>query len=130
MKYVTHDNFMIFAAHYYDNPTCATEADFKCDLDRIKFILKMFKRYEKDGVINERLVLNHLILLYNVFEHDAATKMLVLKLDKYLHLLKPFLILLSYWPSEKIVDVGGENIIIMSSNVPMDAVLVDRLRKI
>lgn len=129
MNYVSDDNFMIFAARYYDNPSCATEADFLEDLNRIKFIMKMFKRYEKDGNINERLVLNHLILIYNVFEREAATRLLVLKLRNYLSMLKPFLVLLNFWP-ERITKVGSEEAVILGSDIPMDQRLVEKLRKI
>lgn len=129
MNFVSDENFSIYAAHYYDNPSCATENDLKEDLNRIKFITKMFKRYNRDGNINERLVLNHLILLYNVFDCNACTKMLVLKLNNYLPMLKPFLVLLSYWP-EKITNVGSENSVIFGSDISMDMLLVEKLRKI
>lgn len=129
MHFINDENFSLYAARYYDNPSCATQADFREDLNRIKFILKMFKRYERDGNINERLVLNHLILLYNVFERDACTRMLVLKLENHLHMLKPFLVLLNYWP-EVITNVRYEGRIIFSSDVPMDFALVEKLRKI
>lgn len=129
MLYVNDDNYVIYAAHFYDNPSCATQKEFEEDIGRVKFIHKMFKRYAKDGTINERLVLNHLILIYNVFERKAATRMLVLKLGKYLHILKPFLIQLSFWP-EKIDNVGSVGSVILSSDIPMDPVLIDRLRRI
>ena len=129
MIYINDANFELYAARYYDNPSCATRADFLQDLNRIKFIMKMFKRYEKDGNINERLVLNHLILLYNVFEREAATKMLVFKLDKYLPMLKPFLVLLNFWP-ERITHIDCEGGVIIGSNIPMDMVLVEKLRRI
>ena len=129
INYVSDENFMLYAARHYDNPSCATEAEFLSNLNRIKFILKMFKRYEKDGVINERLLLNHIILLYNVFAPDAATKMLVFRLSNYLHMLKPFLILLNYWP-EKIENVGAIGMHVVGSDIPLDDVIVDLLRKI
>lgn len=129
MKFVTEENFVIYAARYYNNSSCSTQADFLQDVNKIKFIVKMFKRYEKDGVINERLVLNHIILLYNVFEREAITRMLVLKCRNHLHLLKPFLILLNFWP-EKIEHVGCDQNIIIGSDIPLDPILIDKLRKI
>lgn len=129
LNYVSDDNFLLYAAQYYDNPSCKTESEFQEDLSRIKFIHKMCRRYEKDGSINERLILNHLILLYNVFERDAITKMLALKLREYLHVIKPFLVLLNYWP-DKIMNVGAPNIHIIGSNIPMDGNLIALLRKI
>lgn len=129
LNYVSDENFLLYAAQHYDNPSCKTESEFQDDLSRIKFIQKMFRRYEKDGIINERLILNHLILLYNVFERDAITKMLVLKLRDYLHVLKPFLVLLNFWP-DKIMNVGAPSIHIIGSDIPMDKNLVEVLRKI
>lgn len=129
MIFVSDDNFDLYAYRYYDNPSCATRADFEEDLSRIKFILKMFKRYEKDGLINERLVINHLTLLYNVFEREACTRLLALKLANYMHLLKPFLILLNYWP-EKIQYVGNAESVIIGTDISMDPKIVEKLRKI
>ena len=129
MKFISEENFIIYAARYYNNPSCSTEADFLQDVNKIKFIVKMFKRYEKDGVINERLVLNHIILLYNVFDREAATRMLVLKCQDHLSTLKPFLVLLNFWP-DKIEHVGAHGAIIHGTDVMMDQFLVDKLRKI
>ena len=129
MDYLCDDNFMIYAAHFYSNRTCASQKEFEEDLSRIKFIHKMFKRYKKDNIINERLILNHLILLYNVFEREAITKMLVLKLYDYLDYLKPFLILLNYWP-ERIENYNGRNSMIIGSDIKLNEELVSRLRKI
>lgn len=129
MNYVSDENFLLYAARHYDNPSCATEGDFFEDLNKIKFISKMFRRYEKDGVINVKLVLNHIILLYNVFDRDAITKMLALKLHNHLHMLKPFLILLNYWP-EKIMNVGAPQFNIIGTNIPMDSNIVEMLREI
>lgn len=120
---------MLYAAQNYENSSRATEIEFYGDLNRIKFILKMFKRYEKDNVINERLILNHIILLYNVFHHEAMTKMLVWKLRGYLHMLKPFLVLLNYWP-EKILHVGAPNSNLIGTDISMDSKIVGLLRKI
>lgn len=129
ISHVSDENFLLYAAQNYDNPNCATKREFLEDLGRIKFILKMFRRYEKENVINERLILNHLILLYNVFHHEAMTRMLVLKFRDHLHLLKPFLILLNYWP-DRINHVGKYGACLIGSDVSMDKNLVEILRKI
>jgi hypothetical protein len=128
-SHVSDDNFVLYAAQNYENPNARTKEEFLEDLSRIKFVLKMFRRYEKDKILNERLILNHLILLYNVFRHDAMTRMLVLKFRDHLHILKPFLILLNYWP-EKITNVGIPGATLMGSDVPMDMEVVNILRKI
>lgn len=129
MRYVSDDNFLVYAAQHYDNPSCATESDFKNDLNRFKFLLKMFKKYSRDGIINERLVLNHIVLIYNVFHRDAATRMLVLKMEGHLELLKPFLVKLNLWP-DYIKQVGSEDAIIIGSDIPMDQMIIEKLRKI
>ena len=126
--YVNDNNFMMFAIKHYDSPSCTGETEFREDLSRIRSIGRSFSRYKKTGKINERLVLNHLIVLYNVFEAQAMTKMLAFKLNNYLDYLKPFLMLISIWP-DRIEGVGGDYIII-GSDIFMDNQLVKKLREI
>ena len=126
--YVNDNNFMMFAIKHYDSPSCTGETEFREDLSRIRSIGRSFSRYRKTGKINERLVLNHLIVLYNVFEAQAMTKMLAFKLNNYLDYLKPFLMLISMWP-DRIEGVGGDYIII-GSDIFMDNQLVKKLREI
>jgi hypothetical protein len=122
------NNFFLYAAHHYLNP-CVDEQEFLDDLTRIKNIRRLFGRYEKHGELKERLILNHLMILYNVFEHKALTRMLTFKLYDQLHILKPFLLLLNYWPD--IVDnIGEDSKTIRTSDVIMDMKVVDILRKI
>lgn len=125
--YVNDKNFMMFAIQSYDNTMCASEEEFHEDLTRIRSISRSFSRYRKTGEINERLVLNHLIVLYNVFEGEAMTKMLVFKLQNYLEYLKPFLMLIARWP-EYIEGVFEE--ILVGTDISMDMKLVDKLRAI
>ncbi len=126
MKDLTDSNFVLFAARHYDNPKCVNITEFYEDVGRIKSINRLFGRYEKNGELKCRLILNHIRVLYNVFEHEALTKMLCFRLCKYLHYLKPFLILLNYWPAK--IEVG--NIIVIDSCVHMDQCIVEALRKI
>ena len=121
-------NFFLYAAHHYSNP-CVDQQEFLDDLNRIKNLRRLFGRYEKHGELKERLILNHLMVLYNVFEHRALTRMLVFKLYDHLHILKPFLMLLNYWP-ELVENVGSDNITIRSNEIVMDMRVVDVLRKI
>lgn len=121
-------NFFLYAAHHYLNP-CVEQQEFVDDLNRIKNLRRLFGRYEKHGELKERLILNHLMILYNVFEHKALTRMLVFKLYDHLHILKPFLMLLNYWPD--IVDgIGEDNLTIRSNEIVMDMRIVDVLRTI
>jgi hypothetical protein len=121
-------NFFLYAAHHYMNP-CVDEQEFQDDLNRIKNLRRLFGRYEKHGELKERLILNHLMILYNVFEHKALTRMLVFKLYDQLHILKPFLLLLNYLP-ELVDNIGPDCETIRTNEIVMDTRIVDVLRKI
>ena len=101
--------------------------EFQDDLKRIRYIKRLFKKYKETGELRERLVLNHLIVIYNMFEARAATRMLFLKLDGYYDYLKPFLIFLGYWPAE-IGLVDGERV--LDSHISLDSTIVSKLREI
>lgn len=122
------NNFFLYAARHYMNP-CVDEQEFLEDLTRIKNVRRLFSRYEKHGELKERLIINHLMILYNVFEHKAMTRMLVFRLYNQLHILKPFLMLLNYWP-ERIDNIGVDSVTIRSNEVVMDMRVADVLRKI
>jgi hypothetical protein len=123
---LTEANFLLFAAKNYLNTQCFDTTEFYDDLKRLKYLKRLFNRYEESGELKERLILNHITVLYNVFGL-AATRMLFLKLPNHFHLLKPFLVLLNYMP-EKIKSVGGQDI--QSSDILMDAHIVEVLRRI
>ena len=125
---IDESNFVLYAAKNYDNPQCFDTLEFYEDLSRFKYIKRLFNRYEESGELKERLILNHLIILDNVFG-AATTKMLFFKLNGHLHLLKPFIILLGFMP-DKVYGVGIENKTITSSDIPMDEKIVKLLRKI
>ena len=89
------DNFLLFAIKHYDNPQCATKDDFYEDLKRFKYIKRLFKRYVKTGVLKTHLLLNHIIVVYNIFG-DAGTPLLFFKLEsEYWSPLKPFMVYLT-----------------------------------
>lgn len=122
--YLDDNNFVLFAAKHYDNPQCYDTEEFYDDLKRFKYLKRLFGKYEETGELRERLILNHLIILYNVFG-DIATKMLFYKLEGYYSFLIPFLVLLHRLPDK--VNVGK---IIYTSDIPMDNRIVEVLRKI
>lgn len=124
---LTEQNFSLFAAQSYNNPSCMDVLEFQEDLNRIKYLKRLFKRYDEKGDLKERLVINHLIVIYNVFEREAATRMLVMKLDRYLHYLKPFLVMMGYWP--RTID-GIKGINIDGDGVPIDSKIAETLRRI
>jgi len=122
-------NFMLFAAKHYDNPSCYDVVEFYEDLNRIKYLKKLFGRYVETGELKERLILNHLTTIYNVFGPEAATRILFLKLDEYLHILKPFLVLLNFMP-DRVSGIGITNKTFITSDIAMDSSIVSRLRMI
>ena len=73
------NNFFLYAARNYNNP-CVDDIEFMEDLGRIKNLRRLFSRYERRGELKERLILNHLMVLYNVFDHKALTRMLAFRL--------------------------------------------------
>lgn len=101
-------NYMLFAIKFYNNPQSVTREDFEDDLKRIRYVKKLLKKYKKDGVLKAHLILNHLILLFNVFD-DAAVPLLYYNLDQDLWpSLKSFLLFLNRlpeYPKSQIDDI-------------------------
>lgn len=91
-------NYMLFAIKFYNNPQSLTREDFESDLKRLRYIKRLLKRYKKDGELKVHLILNHLIILFNVFD-DAAVPILFYNLEKDLWpVIKSFLIFLNRIP--------------------------------
>jgi hypothetical protein len=128
MKQMTEDNFLLCAMKSYDNPSCGGMEEFKEDLNRVKYVKRLLNRYIKTGNLKERLILNHLIIFYNVFETTMATKMLFFKLSDVAHpALKTFLSYLSLMP-ERIEGISEQDI--LDSDIPIDFSVAQHLRKI
>jgi hypothetical protein len=125
MNTLTDLNFELYAAKYYDNRNCMDIEEFNDDLNRIKYVKRLFSRYQKTGDVKIQLIINHLVILYNVFYHEACTRMLVLKLNEQLSILKPFLMYLNYWPEE----IDGLNNNIISSDIALNQDIVTKLRE-
>ena len=123
---LTDSNFVIYAAKHYENPECHTTEEFVEDLNKLKYLKKIFKRYRDTGEINIRLTLNYVIIFYNLFGVEASTNMLFFKLKDYADVLKPFLTMLNYMP--KNITVGKETS--PSSDIVMDEGIVRQLRNI
>lgn len=93
------DNFMLYAMQAYDNPLCKGIHEFNEDLTRVKYIKRLLNRYDKKKVLKERLILNHIILLNNVFGNEACCRILFFKVTPKLHpYLKSFLDYLQILP--------------------------------
>ena len=94
---LNNENFELFASKYYRNPTCLSAQEFYDDLAKFKYIVRLLRRYRESGKIQIRLLLNHITIIYNVFEIHAATRMLFHRVDEDLWpALKTFLIYLNY----------------------------------
>lgn len=101
------DNFELYAARHYDNPSCIDAEDFYEDIARFKYIIRLLRKYRDSGILQERLILNHVICLYNVFETSAATRMMFYRIEPELWpQIKTFLIYLNYLPENKYRDIG------------------------
>lgn len=122
-------NFLLYAAKHYDNPHCYDTLEFYDDLNRFKYIKRLFNRYEETGEMKERLIINHLTVIYNIFGAEPATRMLFLKLRGHYSLLKPFLVLMGYMP-DTVHNIGIESKNILSSDIHMDEQIVEILRHI
>tara|TARA_R100000951_G_scaffold92156_1_gene80551 strand:- start:1571 stop:1957 length:387 start_codon:yes stop_codon:yes gene_type:complete len=114
------NNFSLFAAKYYNNPNCTDILEFHDDLNRIKYVKRLLKSYAESGELKERLVLNHLITLFNVFEPQACTKMLVFKLPDHVSVLKSFLSYMGVW-QERITELGFNDEVINSIDIEQDS---------
>jgi len=117
--------FIRYAMNHYDNPHCTSVDEFEEDIKRFMYVRKLFNKYESLGDLNERLILNHLIILFNCFG-QAATNMLFFQMQEYHSYLKPFIVLLNYMPDA----IHYENKTIISKNVESDIRISVRLEKI
>jgi hypothetical protein len=92
------DNFLLFAIKYHQNPQAVTKSDFEKDLNHFKYIKRLLKRYKNTGELKTHLLVNHFIILYNIFG-EAATPMLFFKIDRDLWpFMKSFIIFLNKFP--------------------------------
>jgi len=98
---LTNGNYMMYALLHYDNPHCKDIKEFFEDIKRIHYVRRLLKRYISDGVLKDRIILNHLITFYNVFESEAATRILFFRVEeKYHSALKTFLIYINKMPEK------------------------------
>jgi hypothetical protein len=124
---LNNDNIMMYAMKAYDRPNCIM-SEFKDDMKRFNYLKRLFLRYRKIGELREQLVLNHLVVLYNVFGPEVTSRMLFFKMPKDDYpALKTYLLFLSIMP-EKIRGIKGHDII--SSDIPVDKRIADILREI
>lgn len=112
----------------YDGKHYCSYQEFANDLRRIKYIKKLITRYLSTGDLKERLILNHIIVLNNVFGPVATSRILYFKMAKQFDCIKPFLVLLQILP-EKLFNINGKKVI-DTDCIKMDTNIVEALRKI
>lgn len=124
---ITKDNIILLAAKHYDTPKCIA-SEFNEDLNRVRLIKKLLTKYLTKNELNERLILNHLIIYANVFTVEFSVRMLFFFLEpKYHSSLKTFLLYLGYI-GEKVQNINGTTLLI--SNIAIDIKIAEALRKL
>lgn len=127
MEDLNNDNFLLYAAKSYVSPHYI-ESEFFSDLKRIKYIKRLIQQYRHNKELKERLILNHIIMIYNVFETTAITRMLFFKIKPIDYSsLKTFLMYLNYMPK---VVYGINGTIILSDNISIDTYIEKKLKEI
>tara|TARA_B100001057_G_C22341810_1_gene753573 strand:+ start:226 stop:588 length:363 start_codon:yes stop_codon:yes gene_type:complete len=116
---INSSNVVMYAIRHYNNPQCEGEKEFEDDMKRFKYIKRLLRKYHDTGILKERLLLNHLIVLHNVFGTTACVTLLLYKIQKeYWSVLKSFLIFLNSITEEEL------------SNIEDNKDVLDILRKI
>jgi len=122
---LTESTFLLYAMKNYDNPQCTEMSEFEEDIKRFQYLRKLFSRYRQDDELKERLILNHLIVIFNVFGPEA-TNMLFMRLHEYHEFLKPFVEYLNFMPEVLIYD----GVMINSNSITGDEFIKNRLKEI
>jgi len=103
---LTNDNITMFAIKHYDNPQCEGEAEFNDDMKRFKYIKRLLRKYQESGELKERLILNHMIVIYNVFGADAGSTLLLFKIEpEFWSVLKTFMVFLNMLPEGELSEL-------------------------
>jgi len=107
---ITPDNVIMFAIKHYDNPQCEGEREFYDDMKRFKYIKRLLRKHKDTGILKERLLLNHIIVLNNLFGAEACVTLLLFKIQKeHWETLKSFLLFLNIIRDDELKDINGNN---------------------
>ena len=123
---ITSANYIMYAIKHYENPHCENEKEFYDDMKKFKYIKRLLRKYKETNVLKDRLILNLIIIFYNVFGIEAASRILFSRIEKELHsYLKTFLLFLNYLPEikELIPELNIEDI-------PIELNIAKKLREI
>jgi len=106
---LTNDNITMFAIKHYDNPQCEGEAEFTDDMKRFKYVKRLLRKYKETGEIKERLILNHLIVIFNVFGAEAGSTLLLFKIEpEFWSILKSFMSFLNMLPESELLEIESD----------------------
>ena len=106
---ITPDNVLMYAIKHYENPQCEGEKEFEDDLKRFKYIKRLLRKYQDTGILKERLLLNHIIVLNNVFGADACATLLLYKIQEdYWPVLKSFLLFLNILRDDELNHINKD----------------------
>ena len=106
---LTNDNITMFAIKHYDNPQCEGEAEFTDDMKRFKYVKRLLRKYKETGEMKERLILNHLIVIFNVFGAEAGSTLLLFKIEpEFWSILKSFMTFLNMLPEGELLEIGND----------------------
>ena len=107
---ITKDNIMMYAIQHYHNPSCEGMSEFKDDMKRFKYVKRLFRKYEETGILKERLLLNHIIVLNNLFGAEASSTLLFFKTEReHWPALKGFLEFLNIMPENDMQEILTDN---------------------
>ena len=116
---ITNENVIMFAIKHYDNPQCEGEKEFYDDMKRFKYIKRLLRKHKDTNVLKERLLLNHIIVLHNLFGSEACVTLLLFKIQReYWSTLKSFLLFIGILREDELFDIEQDNFVL------------DRLRKL
>jgi hypothetical protein len=126
---VTVKNALLYAVRAYDNPQCLDTEEFGEDYKHFKYVKRLCRRYVSSGNIAVRLMLNHIVLLNNVFGPSATVRLLFVKCDEgcMYKVLKPFLVYLNLLPD---VVYGVNGLDIYTKDIPLDTKLLKKLQEL
>ena len=109
---ITNDNVIMFAIKHYDNPQCEGEREFYDDMKRFKYIKRLLRKYKDTDILKERLLLNHIIILNNLFGAEACVTLLLFKIQReYWGTLKSFLLFLNIIRDDELQNVEKDKIV-------------------
>jgi|TARA_B110000285_G_scaffold130570_1_gene146689 hypothetical protein len=103
---LTHETIGVFAKRHYNNPSDVNEQEFEDDMKRFKYLKRLFRKYDTSKEFKARLIINHIIILANMFGVDASSTLLFFKIDpQHWSILKTILIFLNYMPEDELIDI-------------------------